>query len=536
MNLYTAAQMRQADRRAIEELGIPSAQLMENAAQALVEEIRALPIPGPGLPDDSAVWFTSDRRAHIPSAEEQAEFWAMRQRSAVVYCGPGNNGGDGVAAARLLLEAGWRVKCVLVGDRAKMTPDCREMERRLHEAGGVLEDFRPDDREAYLGYEVAVDAMFGVGLHRPLDPGARRAAEYMRLVQWTVSADVPSGVHADTGAVLGEGPYGAVWADVTVTFSRGKPGLYVGEGGRHSGRVVVADIGVPDGAYPEGECGAVLVEWNLLRPSARPPFSHKGDFGRLFLLAGSRGYTGAAALCARSAARSGAGLVTLAVPEDVYPILAAKCCDEVMVRPWAQDDAAIVEQAKACTAAVIGPGLGQGERAEKLVLALMRALPCPIVLDADGLNIISRHIDVLDEREGLTVLTPHDGEFARLSGCALPIADRLGAARDFAAHHRCVVVLKGHRTVTTAWGGCCAVNPTGNPGMAKGGSGDALAGLMGGLLAQRDLPDQAVKAVWLHGRAGDLAAEEKGEHGMTPSDLIEHIPYAMKELVELWRD
>lgn len=523
MNLYTAAQMREADRRAIEELGIPSAQLMENAAMAVVREVRALSIPGPGL-DGPVGWVTTD--GHAPTPEEQAEFWAMRRRSAIVWCGPGNNGGDGVAAARLLMEMGWRVKCVLVGDRDKMTGDCLEMERRLVEEGGMLEDFDPEHKEQYMPFDVAIDALFGVGLRRDLGPDAALAARMTRWgTGWVVSVDVPSGIHADTGEVMGS----AVKADLTVTFSRGKPGLYVGQGAVHSGRVVVADIGIPDDLYPE-RSQTVLAGREDLYLAPRPVDGYKGDFGKLFILAGSRGYTGAAALCARAAARSGAGLVTLAVPEDVYPILAVKCCDEVMVWPWPENDGEIVERAKGCTAAVIGPGLGQGQRTEKLVLTLLRELTCPIILDADGLNIISRHIDVLDEREELTVLTPHDGEFARLSGCELPIRDRLGAARDFAAKHRCAVVLKGHRTITAAENGGCAVNSTGNPGMAKGGSGDALAGLMGGLLAQHGGLDEAVKAVWLHGRAGDLAAEDKGEHGMTPSDLIERIPDALKEL------
>ena len=375
---------------------------------------------------------------------------------------------------------------------------------------------------------------------------------------WVVAVDVPSGVRADTGEVMGA----AVKADVTVTFSRGKPGLYVGQGAAHSGRVVIAGIGIPDDVYPEGkDCLAVLVGREDVSLPPRPANAHKGEFGKLFILAGSRGYTGAACLAAGAAVRGGAGLVTLAVPGDVYPIVAAKCCDEVMAQPWPEDDGELVERAKGCTAAVIGPGLGRGNgvaavvrhllgeihlpvvldadginavsahidgldgrRAERLVLRLMKELRCPVILDADGLNIISRHIHVLDEREGPAILTPHDGEFARLSGCGLPIADRLGAARGFAQAHRCVLVLKGCRTVTASWVGPCAVNPTGNPGMAKGGSGDALAGLMGALAAP-------LLAVWLHGRAGDLAAADKGEYGMTPSDLIEQIPYAMKELV-----
>lgn len=523
MNLYTAAQMREIDRRAIEERGIPSTVLMENAARALVREVRALPIPGPGL-DGPVGWITED--GHAPDAEEMAEFWAMRRRSAVVWCGPGNNGGDGVAAARLLLEMGWRVKCVLVGEREKMTDDCLEMERRLNGAGGVLEDFAPEDWERYMPFDVAIDALFGVGLGRDLEGDAALAANLTRRgTGWVVSADVPSGIHADTGDVMGA----AVKADVTVTFSRGKPGLYVGKGAVHAGRVVIADIGIPEELYPERECGAMLVEREQLRLGRRPVDGHKGDFGRVFILAGSRGYTGAAALCAGAAVRGGAGLTTLAVPEDVYPILAAKCCDEAMVWPLPGEDEAVLEKARGCTAAVIGPGLGQGERAERLVLRLVKELDCPVILDADGLNIISRHIDVLDEREGETILTPHDGEFVRLCGRPLPIRDRLEAARSFAGEHRCTVVLKGYRTIITR-GGRRAVNPTGNPGMAKGGSGDALAGLMGALAAQ-GLPDAAPLAVWLHGRAGDRAAEDKGEYGMTPSDLIEQIPYAMKELM-----
>lgn len=275
---------------------------------------------------------------------------------------------------------------------------------------------------------------------------------------------------------------------------------------------------------------AVEAERGMSRLPSRPRDSHKGDYGRLFILAGSRGYTGAAALCAKAAVRAGTGLVTLAVPEDVYPILAVKCCDEAMVWPLPGDDGAVVDKAKGASAAVIGPGLGQGEQAEGLVLTLMRELTCPIILDADGLNIISRHIDVLDERAGETILTPHEGEFARLSGCALPLASRVEAAQGFAQAHRCTLVLKGHRTVTAFSGGDCVVNSNGNPGMATGGSGDVLAGLLGGLTAQGRYGLPVHGAVWLHGRAGDLAAADKGEYGMTPSDLIEQIPYAIKEL------
>ena len=522
MELFTAAQMKEIDRVAIQERGIPSTLLMERAAKAIVQEVLALPIPRKSRLGAFA-WVTKDGKE--PTEQEQAAFWAERQRSAVVFCGSGNNGGDGVAAARFLLQEGWRVKCVLVGKREKMTDDSKEMERRLIEAGGVLEDFDPEDAGKYMGFDVAVDALFGIGLNSDLRPDAVRAVSRIHYAQWVVSADSPSGVHADTGEVMGS----AVQADVTVTFSAGKPGLYVGKGAVYSGRVVVADLGIPQELMKEN-CGVVVMEPPAL--SRRKRDAHKGDFGKLFILAGSVGYTGAPVLASRAAVRSGAGLVTLAVPREIYPIIAVKC-DEAMPWPLPDDYQEILNKASACDVALIGPGLGQGERAEELVLALLRDLTCPVILDADGLNILSRHINVLDKRQALTILTPHDGEFARLSGCTLPIVDRLQAAGDFAEKHHCILVLKGYRTITAVWNRRCAVNTTGNPGMARGGSGDALAGLMAGQLVQHPTWLDAVpEAIWFHGRAGDLAAEEKGEYGMTVGDLIEQIPYAMKECEE----
>ena len=527
MYLATAAQMKEIDRIAIEERGIPSLELMENAAGAVAREVLSLPISGPKRHDRAMAWITN--AGQVPSAEEQAAFWAARQRSAVVFCGPGNNGGDGLAVARLLLGEGWRVKCVLVGDRGRMTPDSREMERRLLAAGGELEDFSPDDRAGYSGFDVAVDALFGVGLHSDLRPDAVEAVCAMASAWRTVAVDVPSGVHADTGEILGR----AVKADVTVTFSLAKRGLFVGKGAVHSGRVVVADIGVPRDLYSDEDDFPVSVaERPTLLPRRRD--AHKGDFGKVFILAGSRGYTGAPCLAARAAVRSGAGLVTVAVRPNIYPIVAAKCCDEAMVWPISESYEDLLEKAGEADIVLIGPGLGQSAWMERRVLRLLSDLPCPVILDADGLNILSRHIDVLDKRSAPTVLTPHDGEFARLSGCELPIHDRLAAAREFVEKHHCVLVLKGHRTITAASGGRgrtrCFINATGNPGMARGGSGDALAGLMASFCAQGE--EDIISAVWLHGRAGDLAAKEKGERGMTVGDLIEAIPRAIRECEE----
>lgn len=257
--------------------------------------------------------------------------------------------------------------------------------------------------------------------------------------------------------------------------------------------------------------------------------AHKGDFGKVFILAGSKGYTGAPCLAARAAVRGGAGLVTVAVRPNIYPIVAAKCCDEAMVWPISESYEDLLEKARGADMVLIGPGLGQSAWMERRVLRLLSDLPCPIILDADGLNILSRHIDVLDKRSAPIILTPHEGEFSRLTGCKLPVSDRLAAAKGFALQHRCTLVLKGYRTVTAFPDGRCLVNPTGNPGMARGGSGDALAGLMAALCVQGE---NVSVAVWLHGRAGDLAAGSKGERGMTVGDLIEAIPYAIKECEE----
>ncbi len=268
---------------------------------------------------------------------------------------------------------------------------------------------------------------------------------------------------------------------------------------------------------------------NLCLPR-RDREAHKGNFGKVLILAGSVGYTGAPILAARGAVRSGAGLVTVLTPPEAWPVVAAGCL-EAMVRPVPEDYVEVLDLAAKSDGFLAGPGLGRGPEAEALLPTLLRRLEGTLVLDADGINIMAGHMDILrGRRRRLTVLTPHEGEFARLGG-DLSGGDRAAAARSFAAEHRCVLVLKGHRTVTAFPNGDAFVNTTGNPGMAKGGSGDVLAGMILSLLGQGIPPKRAIPmAVWLHGRAGDLAAEDRGEYGMTPGDLIGQIPYAMKEL------
>lgn len=256
---------------------------------------------------------------------------------------------------------------------------------------------------------------------------------------------------------------------------------------------------------------------------------HKGTFGKVHILAGSVGFTGAPALAASGAVRTGAGLVFLWVDRAIWPVLAVKC-QSAMPAPIPPFEVLLSKMSQS-EATLIGPGLGRSRKTDVRTLHLVQRLPVPLVLDADGLNAVAEHIDVLDtRRDRLTVLTPHDGEFLRLTQGKPIGSDRVDAALAFARQHSCVLVLKGHRTITAFPDGEAFVNTTGNPGMAKGGSGDVLAGMILSLLGQGIPPKQAVPAaVWLHGRAGDLAAQRLGEYGMTPGDLIGQIPTAIQQ-------
>ena len=536
--LLTPQQCRRLDHKAIDQRGVPSLDLMERAALAVAEGAEDLLSDRRRENEFAPAAFCSDGgelpepvRALLDRRKQDSAPWVA------VFCGPGNNGGDGLAAARILLQRGVSVRTILVGDWAKMTADAREMARRLQAVGGEIEAFDPDDLEqsAWLGLcDCAIDALLGVGLKRPVQRAFLAAVRRLNSLSCPVVAcDLPTGLDGDTGRVLGE----AVRADMTVTFTAAKPGLYLDQGRVYSGQVRVIDIGLPNDLTAPLLTGGNL--WAVKGPDTlprRPRTAHKGDFGKLFLLCGSVGFTGAPVFAARSAVRSGAGLVFLAVPEDIYPIVAVKC-DEAMPFPIPDDYDALLARAKGCDAAVLGPGLGADPAARELARKLLQDLPCPVVLDADGINALAGHIDILDSRSAPTLLTPHDGEFQRLTGCTLPLEDRLAAARDFAAAHRCGLILKGHATVTAAPDGRAWVNVTGNPGMAKGGSGDVLSGIAAGLWGQKhlrsgdsDLWSLAAQAVAIHAACGDLCARESGEYAMTPGDMVCALPKVFKAL------
>ena len=512
MQAATAEQMRYLDNVTIHDLGAPSLLLMERAASGIVSEALKL--------------------LEHPAGSR-----------AVTFSGAGNNGGDGVAAARLLRNAGVQVTAFLVGKREKMTDDTRAMEAMLRECGGELIDFDPENpahKRAAEEADLFIDALFGIGLNADVRGNGKIAIEWMNeSTAPVVAADIASGIQADTGRKLGT----AVQAAVTVTFTLPKAGHYVGEGGPATGRLVVHDIGIPQDLVDGLETNTTIIDADLVRSylPKRPADGHKGTFGKDYILAGSVGYTGAPILASRAAVRSGAGLVFLGVPQKIYQIAAIKS-DEAMPIPLPDDEAGrlsesalmpVLAKLAECDAALIGPGLGRSGDVSALVRNILQTVRFPVVLDADGLNAIAANRRSLDSRrEYPTILTPHDGEFGRLGG-DLSGGDRLAAARDFAQEHGCLLVLKGHCTIIALPNGDALLNTTGNCGMAKGGSGDVLSGIILALLGQKIPPVEATAAaVWLHGRAGDLAAADKGTYAMTPMDLIDYLPAAFREVSE----
>ena len=442
MKLSSAAAMRQADHVAIVERGIPSDELMMTAA---------------GYVADAALEFVGQ---HF---------------RAIIFCGSGNNGGDGVAAAVHLIPKGVSCRVLLVGSRERMTGDTREMERRLQALGGVLEDFDPQDATLpgqLAEADVLIDAMFGIGLNSALRGKALAAVKLINACKTpVVAADIASGVEADSGRILGD----AVQATTTVTFSMAKPGHVLEPGCVCCGELQVKDIGIPEdlvSAAAEPDMEAVA-EADVSLPQ-RARLSHKGNYGKLLIVAGSVGYTGAPVLCASAACRSGAGLVWLGVPEPIYSIEAIKA-NEAMPFPLtatggglciaAKD--AILTRLQSCDTLVIGPGLGRAEESLALVREVLAAAETPVVVDADGLTALAGHLACLQAAKAPVILTPHEGEFVRMGGVLT--GDRAADARAFAVQNHCILVLKGHRTLCAFPDGMVFVNTTGNPGMATGG-------------------------------------------------------------------
>jgi NAD(P)H-hydrate epimerase len=514
MNIVTGTQMQALDRRTIAEAQIPSLVLMERAGAGVAA-------------------FLHDR------------FGPLRGKTVTILCGKGNNGGDGFVVARLLRQRHVKVTVLLLAPATDLSRDAAVMYRRWLRVAGksASKIFRSSDQTGPIlaASDLVIDALLGTGLSTEVTGVYRDAIELMnRCGRPVIAVDMPSGIHADNGALLGQ----AVRATATVTFGLPKLGLYLGAGIDHAGAIHIVDIGIP-AAYVDAIDSRTIVVTKALVATAlpvRPASSHKGTFGHAGILAGSVGKTGAAALAAKAALRMGTGLVTVATPSSVNDVLEAKLL-EAMTLPLPETKARSLARSgldrvlafmRARTAIAIGPGLSTDPETVELVQSLMKHLDRPSVLDADALNALASRASLLTECKIPPILTPHPGEMARLEVDATSQtvnADRIGTARRFARERGVFVVLKGARTVIARPDGLLAICPTGNPGMATAGTGDVLTGMLVGLLAQ-GVPawEAACAATYLHGSAGDLAARQLGQAGMLAGDLIAHIPYALQAI------
>jgi len=514
MKLVTAAEMRELDRRAAAEMGLPSLVLMENAGRTTYQVLRR-------------------------------EFPVLNGPVAVV-AGRGNNGGDGFVVARHLANAGQKVAVFLLGHKAEVKGDARANLDILDWLGVEVVEVKGEGDLNPIAHRLArsgliVDALLGTGLNAPVTGLMAAMIERLNQVRGPVLAmDIPSGLGADTGEPLGV----AVKAEVTVTFGWPKIGQILPPGRDYVGRLWQVDLGLPQALARE--VGVELAEAQDLRQLIPPrPFAaHKGTFGHLVLLAGSEGKTGAATLAAAGALRGGAGLVTVGVAASLNDILEVKLT-EAMTLPLPEAPGARALGREALdpllqfladkTALVLGPGLGTHPDTQELVRHLVREARLPMVIDADGLNALAADPQGVKEIAGPhMILTPHPGEMARmLGGSSREVQDdRLKATREAAARFGAVVVLKGAQTVVAAAEGLLSINPTGNPALASGGTGDVLTGLIGGFLAQRLSPwDAARLGVYLHGLAADYLAARQGPRGLIAGDLVTIFPEMQAEFV-----
>ena len=498
--LLTAAEMKRCDSNTSEIFGVPSVVLMERAALSCVDVIVS-------------------RQKKL---EEQAGQLGLHpKRRVLIAAGGGNNGADGIAIGRLLLQEGYDVSFYLASDEEKAG---ELLKLQLHAAkayGAVICDTIPDGE-----YDIIVDALFGIGLCRPAEGIYREAIEWINAQDaFVLAVDLPSGIETDTGAVLGC----AVRADVTVTFGFWKRGLLFYPGCKYTGKVICTQIGITEDGFldqtPEAFTFTAPVAELL---AARPEDGNKGTFGKVLLLAGSEAMAGAAILCGRSAFYAGSGMVKLSCPTLIHPVIQT-------ARPEAMTADSVEASASWADVIGAGPGLSLSDRARKELLFVLQQTLQPLVLDADAINLIAKDEALLQEliehqqnpatRRKL-ILTPHPGELARLEGCAIEeiLKQPVFYAKKWANRLQAAVLCKGARSIAASPDGSIYINRSGNSGMAVAGSGDVLTGIVTALLSTIDDPFWALCiGVYLHGLAGDLAAHTKGEYSMTSNDIAEAV-------------
>jgi len=510
VKVVTAQEMQALDRKAIEECGIPSLQLMERAGEGVVYALE---------------------QAHGP----------LRGKTVSIVVGKGNNGGDGLVVGRLLMKRGAIVRVHLLTDPTRLTGDALTNFTRYRDLGGTFVAPPPSSPAHILQSleesELVVDAIFGTGLGKPIEGMfAEIIASMNQSRRPIVAIDVPSGLSGDSGAVLGS----AIRATQTVTLALPKRGLFLDQGITHTGEIVITDIGIPAACVDDAVVATQLITGSYVTAHlpSRPRDAHKGTFGHVGIIAGSVGKTGAAVLASQAALRTGAGLVSLAIPETLNDILESMLIEvmtvpipDISIRAFGSPSVtALLEFANRKTAVAIGPGIGTHNETIDVVMELIPQLTMPCVIDADGLNAVATNLAVLNVAKAPIILTPHPGEMARLLGCSNADVshDRLGSATELSRKTGAIVILKGARTLVASPDGSVDICPTGNPGMATGGTGDVLTGIITGLLGQ-GLSARAAAAVgvYLHGLTGDIVAMAQGSYGMIAGDLVASIPQAM---------
>ena len=515
--VVSAEEMRLCDKTASRAYGIPTLLLMENAGSAVASFV-------------------------------EENFGPTHGRHIVLVCGKGNNGGDGFVAARHFVNQGAQVSVLMISNARELRGDAKTnftILSRIAKASGGKLAIRPFSSATVKSLEppdIIVDALIGTGFSGTVRKPVLSAIRWMnsRTVP-VVSVDIPSGVDASTGIVEDA----AVEASATVTLGLLKTGLFCNQGQDHAGDVVVADIGIPKAVTSSPKFKTFLVEQQDIQSKLprRPSTAHKYSTGKIFILAGSKGYTGAAALAAMSALRSGAGAVLLGTPETVYPILAKKLTEPI-VSPLPSTTegtlslnalSAIREKMKWADVVMIGPGLSQNPETQSLIQQIVHNFTGKMLLDADGLNALaSVGMAKFKKSKASFILTPHTGEFSRLSGMTSESIERnraKGLAHSAAVSWNATVVLKGGPTITATRDGMEYINSTGNPGMATVGSGDVLSGIIASLWAQGMTDaDAALAGVFIHGYSGNLARAKYGERSLVAQDLVDFLPSAFQEI------
>ena len=514
VKLLYSQEMKWIDQTAMKDYGIPGIVLMENAGLRVVE---------------CAEWVLEN----------------LEDPRVVVLAGKGNNGGDGLVIARHLMNAGMKVETFLTAEPEELPADAYTNYQILKKMGsGPLPLREAEDLNrltlSLMTADLLIDALYGIGFQGQLD---EFDAGIARLVNWSratvIAVDIPSGVEADSGCVHGE----AIMADYTVTFALPKVGLVLEPGKDYAGTLSVADISIPPALLNHQQLKNNLITSQAIKAffTPRDPESHKGSYGHVLVIGGSPGMSGAAEMTAYAALRSGAGLVTSAVPESLLSIMESMHM-EIMHSPLLESYAgtisldalpAIGNLLGACSVCAIGPGMSQYTEARAVLHFVLERAGIPVVIDADGINALQGDASILKDRQVPVVLTPHPGEMARLTGKSIAEvqANRIELAREFASDYGVVLVLKGNKTVVATPQGEVFINISGNPGMATAGSGDVLTGILCGFIAQgMRVQDAAVAAVYIHGMAGDQVAADKGQRGMTAGDLIEELPELIYKL------